>query len=54
MDLWGLEKLDFDTPSELGDLEMTMEFWDPEDYSGSVIVEKITRPMASRETVVIS
>lgn len=54
MDLWGLEKLDFDTPSELGDLEMTVEFWDPEDYSGSVIVEKITRPMASRETVVIS
>lgn len=54
LDLWGLEKLEFDTPSELGNLEMTVEFWDPEDYSGSILAEKITRSMASREVVVIS
>lgn len=53
VDLLALEKLTFTTPSELGDLEMTLEFRNP-DNSGTVREYTITRPMASRETVVIS
>lgn len=52
MDLWPLEELAFDTPTELGDLEMTLEVWDPE--AGSSREYTVTRPMASREIAVIS
>ena len=53
LELWGLEDLEFTTPSELGDLDMTLEFWNPDDYSGSVTEFSITLPMINKETVEI-
>lgn len=53
MDLWELEKLDFTTPSELGELSMTVEFWNPENYSGSVKEYPVTMPMVCTDPVVI-
>ena len=54
MDLFGLEKLDFSTPSQLGELEMTVEFWNPDNYSEGVRQYTITMPMINTEPVVIS
>lgn len=53
MDLWALEDLEFTTPSELGDLTMTLEFYDPDNYSASVREYKVTAPMNSTEPVVV-
>lgn len=52
LELAGLEGLDFTAPSELEDLHMIVEFWNPED--GSSREYPLTVPMTSREPVVIS
>ena len=45
LDLWGLEALEFSTPSELEELTMTLELWDLYDYSGSVQQFEVTTPL---------
>ena len=52
LDLWGLRDLDFETPSQLGDLDMTVEFWNREndDFSREY---SITMPMVNTDPVVI-
>jgi len=52
MELFPLEELEFTAPSELGDLTMTVEFWDAENYSGSVTEFTVTMPMV-RETPLV-
>lgn len=54
MDLWPLEDLDFTAPSDLGQLEMTVEFRNPDNDSGSGKTYALTMPMISTEPVVIS
>ncbi|MBP3685255.1 MAG: hypothetical protein J6J12_09905 [Oscillospiraceae bacterium] len=52
MDLWALEDWKITSPTELGDLTMTVEFWDAENYSGSVTEFTVTMPMV-RETPLV-
>lgn len=54
MDLVGLEKPDFTTQKEPGNLEMTLQFWDPKDSSSSVKEYTLTISMANTEPAVIS
>lgn len=51
MDLQPLELLEFDTPSELGDLTMTVEFWNP--HSAEEQNFTVTMPITHSEPVVI-
>lgn len=50
MDLYALEELDWDTPSELEELAMTVEFWDPENYSASIVEYAVTVPLTDGGT----
>lgn len=54
MELWGLEGMEFDSPRELEDLDMTVEFWSPEDYSGSVKEYNLSMPMVREVPLVVS
>ena len=54
MELWALEEWKITTPSELGNLEMTLEFWDPENYEASIREYRVTMPMVREEPLVIS
>lgn len=54
LDLWGLRELEFETPSQLGDLGMTVEFWNQEDYDDITREYSITMPMVNTDPVVIS
>ena len=49
MELWALEDWEITRPSELGDLQMTLEFLDPEDYENSRKVFNVTMPMVREE-----
>ena len=52
MDLWDL-KIET-SPTELGDLEMTVEFFNWEDYSASSRTYTVTAPMVNPEPLVVS
>lgn len=51
LDLRGLEALDFTSPSELENINMTLEFRNPDNASGKEY--QITIPMVNKESVVI-
>lgn len=50
MHLYALEELNWDTPSELGELAMTVEFWDPENYSAFHAEYAVTVPLTDGGT----
>ena len=51
LDLWALEELEFDTPTELGNLEMKLEFRDLN--TGSAKTYPVTMPMVNKTPVVV-